>query len=353
MDKILITGVGGLVGSAAAEHFHRKGLSIIGVDNDLRGTLLGDPQGSTRWNVQRLSKVLRNFSHHELDVRDKDGMEKLVRQIGPGLKGIVHCAAQTAHEGAVLEDFSINTVATLNLLDLWRRHSPQAVFAYMSTIKVYGSFPNTIEYHRGPTRYDRAPSEKYFQGFDEGVSIDQGMSSFFGRSKTAADLYVQEFCYQHGLKGACFRASCLTGGNHSGTEAHGMLSYLMRCVVTGTPYRIYGYEGLQVRDQLHADDLISAIDAVITKPSDNIVYNIGGGRENACSVLEAISMCEEIAQKRLEVSHHEMRKGDHRWWVTDNGRLQKDYPSWRIKVSLRDVLQDIYDKGKVRWAVPA
>ena len=350
MDAILITGVGGVVGSAAAEHFHAKGFRIIGIDNDLRGTLLNDPKGSTLWNIERLQKALNGFTNHFLDVRDMDAMSRVISEEGPSLHAIIHCAAQPAHEGSVREDFQVNAVGTLNLLELWHRYCPQAAFAYASTIKVYGDFPNTIEYQVKETRFDLEPSHRYYRGFDENVPIGQGMSSFFGRSKTAADFYVQEYAHQSGLRALCFRASCLTGGLHSGTEAHGMLSYMMRCAYTKTPYHIYGYEGLQVRDQLHADDLVRAIEVAISDPRSNIVYNIGGGRENSCSILEAIQACEEITGSKMEYSFHGERTGDHRWWITDNSRFLNDHPEWEVSISLADILQDIYDRGAKRWA---
>ena len=346
---MLITGAGGLVGSAAAEYFHEQGYEIIGVDNDLRGKLLHDPKGSTQWNINRLTRLLPRFTNHCLDVRDQAAMTSLFRDHGERIRAIIHSAAQPAHEGEVAEDFQINTVGTLNLLDLWYRHCPEAVFIYLSTIKVYGSYPNTLEYRRLNTRFDLDPSHQYYNGFDESVSIDQGMSSFFGRSKTAADLYVQEYVYQFGLRGVCFRASCLTGGEHAGTEAHGMLSYMMRCACTKHPYRIYGYDGLQVRDQLHANDLITAINEVIMNPKGHVVYNIGGGRPNACSILESIECCKKITGRKMDFSHHPMRKGDHRWWITDNSRFMRDYPNWRITCTLSEILQDIYEEGKPRW----
>jgi CDP-paratose 2-epimerase len=346
---MLVTGAGGLVGSEATEYFHKSGYRIIGVDNDLRGKLLHDPKGSTQWNIDRLERVLPNFTNHSLDVRNREGLEDIFKANGPTFKAIIHCAAQTAHEGEVQEDFAINTLGTLNLLDLWHRYCPEATFVYLSTIKVYGNFPNTLEYQRLQTRYDLAADHRFYPGFDETVSIDQGISSFFGRSKTSADLYVQEYAYQYGLNAACFRASCLTGGHHSGTEAHGMLSYLMRCAISRTPYHIYGYDGLQVRDQLHGYDMVRAIEEVINNPGKDIVYNIGGGRENACSVLEAIGLCEQISGNRMEYSHHPMRTGDHRWWVTDNSRLLKDYPGWKITYSVEQILRDIHEHGKQRW----
>jgi CDP-paratose 2-epimerase len=349
MDTMLITGAGGLVGSAATEYFHAQGYRLLGVDNDLRGQLLHDPQGSTQWNIDRLTRRLPEFTNHPLDVRDKEGLTPIFREAGPRLKAIIHCAAQTAHEGEVLEDFAINTLGTLNLLDLWYRYCPEAVFIYLSTIKVYGNYPNILEYYRNEHRYDLPPEHRYYRGFDESVSIDQGISSFFGRSKTAADLYVQEYAYQFHLRAACFRASCLTGGLHAGTEAHGMLSYLMRCAYTRTPYRIYGYKGRQVRDQLHAEDMVRAIAEVIEDPGKNLVYNIGGGRGNACSIREAIEECQRLTGNKMTVSHHPMRIGDHRWWVTDNSRLEQDYPAWRVTYSVARILSDIYQEGKQRW----
>jgi CDP-paratose 2-epimerase len=349
MDTMLITGAGGLVGSSAVEHFHAQGYNLVGVDNNLRGRLLHDPKASTQWNIERLTRTLSKFTNHPYDIRDKQALTPLFSDGGKQIRAVVHCAAQTAHEGELLEDFQINTLGTLNLLDLWHKYCPEAVFVYLSTIKVYGNYPNTLKYERLTSRYDLKLSDRYYQGFDEGVSIDQGMSSFFGRSKTAADLYVQEYAYQFGLKTVCFRASCLTGGQHSGTEAHGMLSYMMRCAYTKTPYRIYGYEGLQVRDQLHAKDLVEAINNVITNPKSNVVYNIGGGRNSTCSTLEAIEICQKITGNKMSYSHQSMRTGDHRWWITDNSRFIRDYPKWKANYSLGDILQDIYDQGKHRW----
>ncbi len=349
MSAIIITGVGGLVGSAAAEYFHDEGYTIIGVDNDSRGRLLHDDKASTRWNIERLKSRLPRFINYSYDVRRKEEMEEVYSLAGKDLTAIIHSAAQTAHEGSVLEDFEINTIGTLNMLDLWRKRSPEAVFLYMSTIKVYGNYPNTLNYVQRPSRYDLDPSHRYYNGFDESVSIDQGMSSFFGRSKTAADLYVQEFSYQFGLRSACFRASCITGGMHSGTESHGMLSYLVRCGYTKTPYRIYGYDGLQVRDQLHALDLITAMHEVIKAPSENVVYNIGGGRKNSCSMLEAIELCEKLTGNKMQVSFHPMRTGDHRLWITDSSAFEKRYPNWKVSMSLEEIFEDILHHGTERW----
>lgn len=350
METMLITGVGGLVGSATAEHFHARGYQIIGVDNDLRGRLLGDPKGSTQWNIDRLASSLTRFKNYPCDVRDHKTIEDIFKGDARHAKVIVHCAAQTAHEGEVTEDFAINAIGTLNLLKLWRQYCPEAVFIYCSTIKVYGNYPCTLQYDSLPSRFDLDPHHRYFKGFDETVSIDQGMSSFFGRSKTAADLYVQEYSYQYGLHAACFRASCITGGLHSGTEAHGMLSYMMRCAATRKPYCIYGYQGLQVRDQIHSHDLAAAFEHVIQAPKRDVVFNIGGGRENACSVLEAIDVCERITGNKMTVSHGEQRHGDHPWWITDNARFEANYPEWKIAIPLSKIFEDIYAIGAARWA---
>ncbi len=340
--KLLITGSGGLVGSAAVEYFDDH--DIIGVDNDSRGKMLRDDRATTKWNTDRLEKLYPNFSSAPIDIRDKPQLYEIFKN--NELKAIIHCAAQTSHGGEVREDFSVNAIGTLNLLELWREHCPEAVFVYMSTIKVYGNYPNTLDYtETTPLRY--GSPVKHPNGFNENVSIDQGTSSFFGRSKTAADLYVQEFAYQYGLKAACFRASCLTGGYHAGVEAHGMLSYLMYCARTQTPYRIFGYNGLQVRDQLHAHDMVTAMNEVINQPK-SIVYNIGGGLQNSCSMLEAIALCEEITGNKIRVSYHEERTGDHKWWVTDNTKFERDYPNWQMSYTLANILQDLYERGEQR-----
>jgi CDP-paratose 2-epimerase len=347
---IIITGVGGLVGSAAAEHFHGLGYSIFGIDNDSRGKMLHDPKASTGWNIERLKRDLGHFSNCAVDVRDAEGVDFILKGLGWDVAAIIHTAAQTAHEGSLREDFSVNAGGTLNMLDAWRQFCPEAVFVYTSTIKVYGGFPNTLGYVTDGDRYDLPPDHRYHRGFDETVPIDQsGMSSFFGRSKAAADLYVQEFAAQFGLKAACLRASCITGGMHSASEAHGFLGYLMKCAYLKTPYRVYGFDGFQVRDQIHANDLVSAIAEIVADPKERVVYNIGGGRANACSVLEAIGMCERLTGNKMAVTFHPARTGDHAFWITDNAALQAAYPNWKIEMGLTDILEDILDKGRERW----
>jgi CDP-paratose 2-epimerase len=220
----------------------------------------------------------------------------------------------------------------------------------MSTIKVYGDYPNTLQYEKQPTRFDLPTWHQNYQGFDEHAPIDQnGLSSFFGRSKTAADLYVQEFAAQFGLNAACLRASCITGGRHSASETHGMLGYMLKCAYLKTPYRVYGFDGLQVRDQIHATDLVKAIAEIVADPKERVVYNIGGGRENACSMLEAIKMCEAITGNKMAVSFHPARTGDHRFWITSNDTLQDAYPKWKVEIPLPNIMEDILANGRERW----
>ena len=347
METLLVTGAGGLVGSKVVEYYGILN-NVIGIDNDSRSKLLKDKGASTKWNIDRLEEKYPNFRNFDIDIRNKHQVyEAGIKK--QNLKAIIHCAAQASHEGEVREDFSVNTFGTLGLLELWRDHCPDAVFIYLSTIKVYADYPNNLDYLELTTRYDLPPFVPHYNGFDEQVSIDQGISSFFGRSKTAADLYVQEFAHQYGMKAAVLRASCITGGNHSGVEAHGMLSYMMKCAVTNTPYNIFGYGGKQVRDQVHAFDVVRAIDAIIEDPKD-IVYNIGGGRENSISILEAINKCQEITGNDMvdKLTMYDKRKGDHIWWITDTTKLRQDY-GWQPTVSLDDTLTCIYELGRERW----
>ena len=349
MERLLVTGSGGLVGSEVVEYFSDTH-EIIGIDNDVRGKLLKDKGASTKWNTDRLEAKYPNFRNFDIDIRSK----RPVYEAGikkQGLKAIIHCAAQASHEGEVREDFSVNVMGTLGLLELWRDHCPDAIFIYLSTIKVYADYPNSLNYLELPTRYDFPELHPHYNGFDEQVSIDQGISSFFGRSKTAADLYVQEFAHQYGLRAAVLRASCITGGNHSGVEAHGMLSYMMKCAVTKTPYSVFGYGGKQVRDQIHAHDVAGAIDTIIYNPPKDIVYNIGGGRENSISIIEAIDACQEVTNNgMLETLKMlpDRRKGDHIWWITDTSKLRRDY-GWQPSISVDEMLLNIYYKGKERW----
>lgn len=349
MPRIVITGVGGLIGSAAAEYFHALGYSVIGVDNDSRGKMLHDSAASTLWNIERLQRTLLGFRNYTFDVCQRAEVQGVLRGYD-NIVAIIHTAAQTAHEGSLWEDFETNVVGTLNMLEAWKVYAPSAIFIYMSTIKVYGDYPNTLNYVQLPTHCDLGTEHRYYNGFDESVPIDQGgTSSFFGRSKTSADLYVQEFAAQFGLKAACLRASCITGGSHSAVEAHGMLGYMMRCAYEQIPYRVYGYRGMQVRDQLHATDLVTAMHEFIQAPTSRVVYNLGGGRRNSCSMLEAITACERLTGNKMQVSFHPMRTGDHQLWITDNSTFESAYPNWKIKMSLEAILEEILQQGRERW----
>lgn len=350
MPRILVTGGGGLVGSAACERFHVLGYEVVSLDNDLRGQLLNDPEGSIKWNLERLAKQLPHFINYPIDIRQKDAIYDIFNRYQ--FDAVVHCAAQTAHEGGLLEDFEVNTVGTLNVLQGWKDYCPKAPFIYLSTIKVYGNAPNKYfpDLHLKGSRFDLPEKHRYYKGFDESLPLGgKGAASFFSRSKTAADLYVQEFAYQYGLSAICLRASCITGGFHAGTEAHGMLAYMMKCAVLRWPYTIYGYQGHQVRDQLHVLDLVDAIQLYIENPKGPVVCNIGGGRQCMCSINEALETCQRISGNRLTVQGGPGRMGDHAWWVTDSTRFQQFYPTWRPQTTLKEILVDIYTEGRLRW----
>jgi len=333
MDKILITGIGGLIGSACADLLSKK-YFVIGIDNDIRQKLLKDKSASVKWNLNRLEEN-KNIVIIDSDVRKRFLTEH------KDIIAIIHCAAQTAHEGSLSVDFDINVNGTLNMLSFYKDKCPEAKFIYLSTIKVYGDFPNTIEYKKEGHRL--VPRDKkYCNGFDESIPLGQGISSFFGRSKTCADLYVQEYGYQYDLETVCLRPGCVTGKNHMGTEGHGMLSYMIKCAITDKPYSIYGFNGYQVRDQIHADDVAEAIKLIIEKPYKNNVYNIGGGIDNSCSMIEAINEIQKTNNRDMSCKFKPGRVGDHAFWVTDNSRLKNDYPSWNIKKPLVDIYNEIY-----------
>lgn len=348
MPKILVTGSGGLIGSEVCERFHSLGYIVIGLDNNLRGQLY--PEGSVEWNLERLAQSLPHFTNYSIDIRSKGDVQAIFDE--NKFNAVVHCAAQPAHEGDLRTDFAVNVLGTLNILEGWKARCPDAPFVYLSTIKVYGNSPNkyTTELGVGGSRLDLPRGHRFYEGFDETLPLGgEGAASFFSRSKTAADLYVQEFAYQFGLPATCLRPSCVTGGHHSGTEAHGMLSYMMKCAVQQRPYTIYGYEGYQVRDQLHVSDLVDAIQLFIERPAGPAACNIGGGRACSCSVLEALELCNEISGNRIAAQVGRGRAGDHAWWITDSTRFRQLYPAWQPRILLEEILLDIYLKGKQRW----
>lgn len=341
MKRALITGSSGLIGSEAVTFFAQRGWEVHGVDNNMRRAFFG-PDGDTTWNLDRLRKTTKRFTHHDLDIRDRDAILALVRTHRPAL--IIHCAAQPSHDLAKdrpFEDFEVNAVGTLNLLEAARHHCPEAPFIFMSTNKVYGDAPNEKPLVELPTRWEYADPADY-DGINESCRTDATLHSLFGASKLAADVMVQEYGRYFGMPTVCFRGGCLTGPNHSGAELHGFLAYLARAVKEGRTYRIYGYKGKQVRDNIHSYDVCTACLAFYESPRAAAVYNLGGGRANSVSVLEAIARFEEFIGKPLKVDYvDENRVGDHICYISDLRRLKTDYPSWEITRSLDDIFREL------------
>ena len=339
--RVMVTGSSGLIGSAAVRHWDAAGDQVIGIDNDMRATFFG-PDGSTRWNQSQLESETKNFRTVSIDIRDRDAILDLFKNEPPDL--VVHCAAQPSHDKAAaipFLDFEVNAVGTLNLLEATRQFAPDAVFCHMSTNKVYGDAPNELPLKELETRWEYANPEDY-DGIDESCRIDQTMHSLFGASKTAADVLAQEYGKYFGLKTGVFRGGCLTGASHSGVELHGFLSYLVHVAVVGKPYTIFGYKGKQVRDQIECSDVVKAFEAFAKNPRPGEVYNSGGGRENAASVLECIALIEEIGGYKLDFSLAEdNRKGDHICYISDLSKLRAHYPDWDIRVSLKEILRQM------------
>ncbi|UVK39777.1 NAD-dependent epimerase/dehydratase family protein [Mesorhizobium sp. AR10] len=353
MSVALVTGSGGLVGSESVEYLLEKGLDVVGIDNDMRSYFFGE-EASTKWRVAELEKRHKRYRHQSIDIRDFEALEKLFSEIGQDLVVVIHAAAQPSHDWAVKEpftDFGVNAVGTLNMLEATRRHAAQAAFIFMSTNKVYGDTPNFLPLVERETRWEIDESHQYFaRGIDESMSIDQCTHSLFGASKVSADVLVQEYGRYFQMNTACFRGGCLTGGGHSGSQLHGFLAYLMKCTVTGAPYTVFGYKGKQVRDNLHAHDLVNALWQFASDPKPARVYNIGGGRFANCSMMEAIEICQRISANRLNyVSSDHNRVGDHIWWISDISAFQADYPNYRLQYDIEATLQDIHDAGKPRW----
>ena len=353
MGVVLISGSAGLIGSEAAEYFGQLGLEVVGIDNDMRRVFFGE-EASTRWNVERLSKRLgARYRHHNVDIRDRDGVLTIFERYRNELDLIIHAAAQPSHDWAAKEpftDFDINATGTLNFLEGARRHSPEAPFIFLSTNKVYGDRPNELPLRELETRYEIDPTHTYANGIREDMSVDRCLHSLFGASKLAADVLVQEYGRYFGLKTACFRGGTLTGPLHSATQLHGFLGYVMRCAMTRTHYTVFGYKGKQVRDAIHSNDLIAAFHEFFKKPRSAEVYNIGGGRFSNCSVLEAIQMSEEISGEELSWSYEETnRTGDHIWWIGDNSKFQAHYPEWQLEYGVERILKEIYEFNWDRW----
>ncbi|HEX7331338.1 MAG TPA: NAD-dependent epimerase/dehydratase family protein [Pyrinomonadaceae bacterium] len=348
MNKLLVTGSSGLIGSEVVEYFANEGWEVHGVDNNLRASFFG-PGGDTRWNQMRLVAQHKNFKHHEIDIRDRATIREFVKTLRPHM--IVHAAAQPSHDLAAtrpFDDFDVNAVGTLNLLEATRHEAPEATFVYMSTNKVYGDRPNQIAMQELETRWEY-DDPAFVNGIAEDCSIDQSKHSLFGASKVAADVMVQEYGRYFGMKTCCLRGGCLTGENHSGVELHGFLSYLIKCNVEGTLYRVFGYKGKQVRDNIHSLDVARFIHAFWKNPRCAEVYNLGGGRANSCSILEAFSRISALSGKKMVYEYVDQnRAGDHICYISNLDKLRTHYPEWDITVSLDDIFEGIYQSWQLR-----
>ena len=357
MGKVaVVTGSGGLIGSEAVRHLATQGFEVIGLENDMRARFFG-PEASTAPVTAELEREVDGFRSEEIDIRDTGAVEAAFAAHAGSIELVIHAAAQPSHDWAAREpqtDFQINANGTLNLLEAARAHCPDVPFIFCSTNKVYGDTPNRLPLEERETRLELAESHRYQLGIDTSMSIDHSTHSLFGVSKTAADLLVQEYGRYFHMPTVCFRGGCLTGPRHAGAMLHGFLAYLMKCVVTGTPYTVFGYGGKQVRDNIHSADLVAAFEAFRAAPREAAVYNIGGGRHSNCSMLEAIAACERIAGRELEWElSDEARIGDHRWWISDLSEFQDDYPAWQPRYGIDDILTEIYEQNVERWSVAA
>jgi CDP-paratose 2-epimerase len=345
MSIALVTGSAGLIGSETCQRLHAEGMEIVGIDNDMRARFFG-PEASTLGTRKQLEARLERYTHAATEIRDFEAVQAVFRKYGAAIKVVVHTAAQPSHDWAAREphtDFGVNALGTLNLLEATRLHCPDAVFIFTSTNKVYGDTPNRLPLVELEKRWEIDPAHPFHGGIDETMSIDQTKHSLFGASKVAADVLVQEYGRYFGLKSVCFRGGCLTGPAHAGTELHGFLAYLMKCTVTGKPYRVFGYKGKQVRDNIHSHDLVEAFWQFFQAPRVAEVYNLGGSRHSNCSMLEAIDTCERISGRKLDWTYVEdNRIGDHIWWVSDVRKFQRDYPQWKYRYGIEEILREIH-----------
>ena len=347
MNIVLITGSGGLIGSESATFFSKKFDKVIGIDNDMRSYFFG-ADASTNWNVNRIKSTVSNYEHNNIDIRNLVELEKIFNKYGSDIKLIVHTAAQPSHDWAAKEpitDFEVNALGTMHMLELTRKYCKEAVFIFTSTNKVYGDNPNFLPLIETESRWEIAETHAYFKnGIDEKMSIDHTKHSVFGASKVAADVMAQEYGKYFNMNVGVFRGGCLTGPNHSGAQLHGFLSYLMKCTLTNNSYTIFGYEGKQVRDNIHSSDLVDMFWHFYQNPKQGEAYNAGGGRFANCSMLEGIKLCEGITDKKLNYTYSNLaRSGDHIWYISDVSKFQKDYPEWNYKWNLQDTLVDIYN----------
>ena len=344
MSIVIITGANGLVGSEAVSFFSKKKYTVIGIDNNLRKFFFGE-DGSTSWIKRKIIKENKNYIHHNIDIRNSQALNKLFKSYKNNISLIIHCAAQPSHDygkNYPKIDFNVNATGTLNLLELTKKYCLNSPFIFMSTNKVYGDNPNKLKILEKRTRYELSKNDKFYNGVNEKLSIDDCTHSFFGVSKTYADLIVQEYGRNVGLKTVCFRAGCITGPNHSGAKLHGFLSYLVKQSLLKKEYTILGYKGKQVRDNLHSFDLINCFWEYFKKPKKGMVYNIGGGRFSNCSILEAISEIEYVAKIKIKRKFiKQNRVGDHIWYITDNKKFKKDYPNWKQKYNTKKIIKEL------------
>ncbi|HEY9850417.1 MAG TPA: NAD-dependent epimerase/dehydratase family protein [Leptolyngbyaceae cyanobacterium] len=353
MSIVIVTGSAGLIGSESVRFFGDKGLTVVGIDNNMRESFFGK-SASTEWNRDRLLQDYREkYIHHSIDIRDREAIENVFKSYGKDISLIIHTAAQPSHDWAARDpytDFTVNANGTLVLLESTRQICPDAVFIFCSTNKVYGDSPNYLPLVEKELRWEIEEYHPYNKGIDESMSIDQSKHSLFGASKVAADVLVQEYGRYFSMKTASFRGGCLTGPSHSGAELHGFLSYLMKCTMTGKPYKVYGYKGKQVRDNIHSYDLVNAFYHFYQNPRIAEVYNIGGGRFSNCSMLEAIKECESITDKKLNWVYEESNRiGDHIWWISNIDKFKDHYPEWNLTYKITDILKEIFNQNISRW----
>lgn len=346
MKIALITGSCGLVGSEAVNFFIKKNFHVIGIDNNLREFFFGK-DGSTLWLKKNLiKKYKKKYQHLSADIRDFKKLENLFKKYKKKIKIVIHAAAQPSHDWAASNpevDFGVNANGTLNLLLLTKKYLQiKTPFIYMSTNKVYGDTPNYLELRQYLTRYDLKKKNKLYNGINESISIDNSIHSLFGASKLSADILTQEYGKNFGLNTVCFRAGCITGSNHSGAKLHGFLSYLVKCCIDKKKYTIFGYNGKQVRDNLHSKDLINCFWEFYKKPTSGKVYNIGGGRKCSCSIIEAIQIIEKELKIKIKINYDKQhRTGDHKWWITDNSKFKKDYPKFKIFYNIKKIIKEL------------
>ena len=346
MPTVLITGSSGLIGSESVHFFIQNSFHVVGIDNNMRAVFFGE-SASTYWNRRILEdKYSDSYHHYDIDIRDRSAVENLFQEYSSDISLIIHTAAQPSHDWAAKDphtDFTVNANGTLVLLEATRRYCPDAIFIFTSTNKVYGDTPNYLPLQELETRWEIEQNHQYIEGIDESMTIDNSKHSLFGASKIAADILVQEYGKYFGMKTATFRGGCLTGPNHCGAQLHGFLAYLMKCTITGETYTIFGYQGKQVRDNIHSYDLVNAFYYFYQNPRCGEVYNIGGSRHSNCSMLEAISICENIVGKKLQYTYTDQnRSGDHIWYISDVRKFRSHYPIWEYKYNLQHILEEIY-----------